>query len=247
MEVAQGVFHFDTGPFNWYVIRDEGRLTVVDAGFPGHYGALLDGLSSIGSGLGDIEGILITHAHADHLGFAERLRTVTNKPAYVHAADASAAKRALQLPWGGLLGNAWRPYVGSLLARAVANGVFRMPRLEHVVPVADGDVLDVPGRPTVMHTPGHTAGEVVFYLPQRQVVIAGDALVTRDLMSGRIGHPQVPTRSLSHDHDAALGSLDRLSDLGHVTVLPGHGTPWEGEIADAIDLARGSEGYASEP
>ncbi len=31
--IAPGIYHFDTGPFNWYIIEDEGRLTLVDAGF----------------------------------------------------------------------------------------------------------------------------------------------------------------------------------------------------------------------
>ena len=79
MEIAAGVFRFDTGPFNWYVVED-------------------------------------------HLGFSERLRKATGAPVYVHAADASAAKRALQLPWRGLLGNAWRPYVASMLGTATGNG-----------------------------------------------------------------------------------------------------------------------------
>ena len=57
-------------------------------------------------------------------------------------------------------------------------------------------------------------------------------------MSGKLGLPQAPARSLSHDHGEALLSLERLGDLGRVTLLPGHGAPWEGEIAEAIELAR---------
>ena len=49
-EIAGGgyVYHFDTGPFNWYVIRQDGRLTVVDAGFPGHYATFLRGIRALG-------------------------------------------------------------------------------------------------------------------------------------------------------------------------------------------------------
>jgi len=48
MELINGIHHFETGPFNWYVIEESGRLTLVDAGFPGHYRVFLDGLRSIG-------------------------------------------------------------------------------------------------------------------------------------------------------------------------------------------------------
>jgi hypothetical protein len=44
VELAKGVHHFPTGPFNWYVTEEGSRLTLVDAGFPGHFGVLEEGL-----------------------------------------------------------------------------------------------------------------------------------------------------------------------------------------------------------
>ena len=44
--IAPGIHHFDTGPFNWYIIEDEGRLTLVDAGFPGNYSVFTKGIAS---------------------------------------------------------------------------------------------------------------------------------------------------------------------------------------------------------
>lgn len=43
MEVAPGIHHFDTNPFNWYLIEEGGRFTLVDAGFPGHHRVFLQG------------------------------------------------------------------------------------------------------------------------------------------------------------------------------------------------------------
>ena len=37
MEIADRVHHFTNYKFNWYLIEDQGRLTVLDTGFPGHY------------------------------------------------------------------------------------------------------------------------------------------------------------------------------------------------------------------
>lgn len=37
MKIANKVHHFDCGSFNWYLIEEKGRLTLVDAGFPDHY------------------------------------------------------------------------------------------------------------------------------------------------------------------------------------------------------------------
>ncbi len=242
MEVATGIHHFDTGPFNWYVIEDGSRLTLVDAGFPGHYSVFRKGIESIGRELKDVEAILLTHSHADHTGFAERLRRETKVPVFVHRDDLAAIGKVLQLPWYGLLSNAWRPYIATMLLTATINGIFTMPHIAQARTFADGDILDVPGKPHVLHAPGHTPGEVAFYLPERNVLISGDTLVTRNLMTGKLGGPQVTDPLLNDDDKAARRSLDRLREIGRVTMLPGHGNPWTGTMAEAVRLARsGSE------
>ncbi len=238
MELAKGIHRFETGPFNWYVIEESGRITLVDAGFPGHYGVFLDGLKSIGRSKSDVEAIVLTHAHADHTGFAERLRRETNAPVFIHKDDARMATRILQLPWVALLSNAWRPFTAGMLGRAIINGVFTMPSLSKTQAFQDGDILDVPGKPHVLHVPGHTAGESALYLPDRKVLISGDTLVTLDLFGQKPAGPQRPRRQLNAGDKLARRSLDRMRELGAVTMLPGHGKPWAGTMADAIRIAR---------
>jgi glyoxylase-like metal-dependent hydrolase (beta-lactamase superfamily II) len=238
MQVAPGVHHFDTGPFNWYLIEDGGRLTVVDAGFPAHYRVLMEGLRSLGRTTRDVEAIILTHAHADHTGFAGRLSRETGKPVYIHRDDRPGLARPLNLPWYGLLSNAWRGYMQRVLLHATFHGVFWRPAVSDAIPFDDADTLDVPGRPTVLHLPGHTPGEVAFFLPSKGVLFSGDALITRDLMTGRDGGPQLAHRLLNANAPAARDALDRLRELGRITVLPGHGPAWMGEAAEAIELAR---------
>lgn len=228
------VYHFDTGPFNWYVIIQDGRLTVVDAGFPGHYSTFVNGIQSLGFQVKDVAAILLTHAHADHMGFAECLRKATNVPVYVHSDDRQVAQSRLQLPWFGLLSNAWHPYVSRMLGHAAINGIFVMPAIAKVHDIHDGDVLDVPGKPHVIHMPGHTPGEVAYYLPEAKILLSGDTLVTRHLLTGKYGAPQVPPPVLSDEYRTAHHSLERIRDLGEITMLPGHGMAWQGNTRDAV-------------
>lgn len=237
MEVAQGIHRFDTGPFNWYLIVEDGRFTLVDAGFPGHYPTFLEGIQSLGLGLKDLEAIVLTHAHADHTGFAERVRQETRVPIFIHREDASMASRVWQLPWWGLLSNAWRPFMAGMLGRAIVNGVFSLTSLEEVHTFEDGAILDFPGRPQILHLPGHTAGESALFLPQRNVLLSGDTLVTLDLFTGDHGKPQVPHRMLNSNDPLAHRSLARLKELGRLTLLPGHGDAWTGEMEEAIAMA----------
>lgn len=87
----------------------------------------------------------------------------------------------------------------------------------------------MPGRPRVLHTPGHTPGEVVFHLADRNVLISGDTLVTRNLLTGEMGRPQIVSEILNDNMTQANRSLDLIRELGHVTMLPGHGKPWVGK------------------
>lgn len=237
MQVAPGVHRFDTAPFNWYLIEEAGRLTLVDAGFPGHHRALLAGLAELGRTEADVEAIIITHAHADHMGFAERVRRASGAPLFAHAEDLPGLGHPLRLPWAGLLGNAWRPFTASMLARAVGAGIWRPRTIAEAQPVRDGDVLDAPGRPHVIHLPGHTPGQIALHLPDRGVLLSGDALLTRDLLTGAAGPPSVAPAALTHDLPAARRSAARARELGEVTLLPGHGEPWKGDLAAAVAAA----------
>jgi glyoxylase-like metal-dependent hydrolase (beta-lactamase superfamily II) len=237
MHVAENVHHFDSGPFNWYLIEEQGKLTLVDAGFPGHYRVLKKGLEQLGKSIRDIEAIVLTHSHADHIGFAEKVRKQTGVPVYVHANDAAMARKPLQLPWWGLLSNAWRPYTATMLGVAVINGVFTLPHLTKVETIADGQRLDIPGKPVILHTPGHTDGEICVYLENSNTLISGDTIVTRNLLTGALGTPQITNPVLTKDYRQAMRSLDLLRELGEVTILPGHGNSWKGNMNDAIDTA----------
>jgi glyoxylase-like metal-dependent hydrolase (beta-lactamase superfamily II) len=94
VEVAQGVHRLTGGVCNFYLLQDGGKLVLVDAGAPGDWNLLLRTLATLGRGLEDLEAVLITHAHSDHTGFAERARSTAGVPVWIHRADAEVAKGA---------------------------------------------------------------------------------------------------------------------------------------------------------
>src|SRR5215831_6174741 len=92
MQVAAGVHRFSGGICNFYVIEDGRKLTLVDAGAPGDWSLLQRSLESIGHAVGDVDAILLTHAHSDHTGFAERARSEHGAAVFVHALDEPVAR-----------------------------------------------------------------------------------------------------------------------------------------------------------
>lgn len=232
-EVAPGVYRFGTARVNWYLVEADEGLTLIDAGLPGHWEQLVDGLGALDADLAVVDAVVLTHGHPDHIGFAERLRETAEVPVYVHEADRGLAMGADSGSMSGVLPNLWRPALLGLFYEMARSGGFSVPDVSAVETYADADVLDVPGEPTVIHVPGHSPGHAVVWLPDRETLFCGDALATYDLKTGRATEPRL--LSLFND-DAALAreSLDAIADLGRVTLLPGHGEPWTGDVGEAV-------------
>lgn len=239
MPVADGVYRFGANVVNWYLLEGEDGLTVVDAGLPDHWELLADGLDSLGYGVDDVEALVLTHADPDHLGFAERLRG-HGVPVWVHEADHDAALAGgADLPLRTLL-HLWRPPLLRFLRAQMRAGVGETRPVAEARTFTGGEELPVPGQPTVVHLPGHTEGECAFWLPDRAVLLAGDALVTMDPLRGRTCPPSAP-RLANTDDELAYATVRRLTGYGELTVLPGHGEPWTGKLDDVF------VGDASEP
>ena len=238
MEVANRVHRLNDGIVDFYLIEEGGRLTLVDAGGSRHWDLLLKTLGSIGRRLEDLEAVVLTHAHSDHTGFAERARTEAEADVHVHTADAEAAKT-------GETGKNEAGYGRYLLKLEAYKTLFTLSRagalkivpIEVVSSFEDGQTIDVPGRPRALHLPGHTEGSCAILLEDRRALVTGDCLVTRNPFTGRVG-PQIMPAGLNVDSARALRSLDALVGLPADTVLPGHGDPWTGEMTEAVRLAR---------
>lgn len=233
-EVAPGVHRLGSRRINWYVVEEEGWFTVVDAGLPGHFDQLTAFLDARGADIDRVEALVLTHGHVDHIGFAARLGDA-GVPVYAHEADDELlASGGGPLP-GFFLRNLYRPSVVAHLLEAVRSGAREVSPVTGYYPVADGEMLPIPGSPLLFHLPGHTPGQCALWLPDRRVLLVGDAVVTWDVRTGRGTTPSLP--HVLADGRRAFESLSRLAEFGPVTLLPGHGDPWRGEASKAVQLA----------
>jgi glyoxylase-like metal-dependent hydrolase (beta-lactamase superfamily II) len=221
--VADGVHRIEDAHTNWYLVEDAGQLTVVDTGVPRSWESLQGALAELGRKPADIAAVVLTHAHFDHLGCAERVRVELQVPVYVHENDVPLTRHPRRY-WHERARTAYLatqpralPYV---LGFARSRALFPTP-VQTVVRYTDG-ALPVPGSPVAIPTPGHTLGHCALHLPDRGVVFAGDAVVTLDPYTGQTG-PRIIARAATADSERNLATLENLAGTGASTVLTGHG------------------------
>ncbi len=236
--VVEGIHRIEDCFTNWYLIEQDHRLTIVDTGVPSSWDSLYDALGRVGRQATDVEAIVLTHAHFDHLGFAERARESFGVPVYVHENDVPLTRH----PWRYDHERPRPYYVATQLRALPMVAAFVRNRAWWPAPVKEvvryeGGTLPVPGSPRVIFTPGHTHGHCALHLPDRDVVIAGDAVVTLDPYTGRKG-PRIIAGAATVDSARNLSSLDALAQTGAQTVLVGHGEPWRQGAEAAVELAR---------
>jgi glyoxylase-like metal-dependent hydrolase (beta-lactamase superfamily II) len=237
VEVAPGIHRLGNELVNFYVIEDGGRLALVDAGLPGFRGQLEAFLAGRGRTLSHVDAVLLTHAHGDHVGVAEAVRDA-GATVYVHEADAEMARTAEpQERERSMLPYLRRRATWRLLVAGMRAGGAKTPKIAEVTTFAEGDELDVAGRPRIVHAPGHSHGHVVFHLPDRGALLAGDTVVTYNPLTGRPG-PQIMPGAFNVSSAQATASLERLEPLEAGVLLPGHGDPWTGGVAAAVARAR---------
>lgn len=238
-QVVDGIFRLGRKYHNFYLIIEKGAATVIDAGGSRELPLLEAALAANGLTLDDVEALLLTHGHSDHIGFAGRaaefgvaVKVHEKEGPLIRDFTAGTQMKPTDVPF-------WKPKAIVFAIEMLRAGAFRDHRFSDFETVTDGERLDVPGRPSVVATPGHTAGHACYLLDERRSLFAGDALVTESIIeSGQ--DPRLLPAVFHADVDLARESARTLAQLPVDLLLPGHGKPWRGPIAEAVERATAS-------
>ena len=230
MQLAPSLHRIGNDVVAVYLVDTPEGVTVIDAGLAGQWKEFTAELTAMGRSVDDVRGVVLTHGDSDHVGFAERLRRDHAVPIHVHEADAARARGEEKKP-GVPLGS-WKigPFL-RFLWYGMRRGGLRPPPVGEVVGLRGGETLDLPGQPRVIPMPGHSPGSLAYHVPAVDAVFVGDAMTTGHVLTGVTGPQPAP---FTQDQARAAESFAALSSLDARWVLPGHGAPWDGGIAEAV-------------
>lgn len=198
----------DAGACSGVYVIEEGR-TIIDVG--NMYG-LADELQDLGP-LTRLERILLTHAHFDHVGGVEEIYQIVSPDVYVHP----LSREYLRLH---------RSPFPEFFDALEKDGKLKT--------IQDGDRIE--GKPPlqVIHTPGHTAGDVCYFDEQTGSLFSGDTVLPyRYKLGPMLTKPDEIQGGRMKDK---LASIKRLLGLPVRHLFPGHGEPVFHKGADQIKL-----------
>jgi len=194
-----GDLRFNLGSTNTVLIRDGGENIIVDPGILqlGRYGALRARLAEVGLSPQDVDIVVNTHCHYDHIECNYLFR---GKRLIIHEREVEYCKRLY-----------WPEFAEAFIS------------ILDVDPISEG--IQLTENVKVVETPGHTPGSisVIAETEEGRVAIVGDAVIVKeDLLEMR--PPSVV--SMNFDPEASVRSLEVIRGLRPSLVIPGHDAPF---------------------
>jgi glyoxylase-like metal-dependent hydrolase (beta-lactamase superfamily II) len=214
-----------------YALLHGGRVALFDTGMniPETYTVLDEALATLGKTTKDIDHIFLTHFHADHCGIAGKIQEISGAAVRLSAVDEMRLQynnrheelveraRSFFLPQG-LPQKAMDTLIKLMAVFRKATIPFRVgSHLEPHEKITLGDRTI-----EVIAAPGHTAGQMCFYLPDEGILLAGDHVlpdITPNLSPDIFRLEYRPLKSF-------LESLGAIRDLPVRMVYPAHGEPF---------------------
>lgn len=229
--VAEGVYRLKLPvPFPLrfvapYLVRGEGGWTAIDAGFdyPPAREAWERGAAEVGCDLSrDLERVIVTHLHPDHIGLAGWLHERSGAPVYMLDGEIRNARRL----WEGrrMVEDFVRFLVRYGMDREMADPTAGRTRFSIRLPgeirtLRPGEELDLGSvRARILHVPGHSDYQFMLHDPERRLLFAADHILLEIT-------PNIGLWTYTEPHPLAryLESLKRLRGLKTELVLPAHG------------------------
>ena len=221
-QIKSSLFEISLGAVNAHLIQTNDELILIDTGSPQDETKILAALAEIGRAATDLTAIIVTHCHPDHAGSLAALQTVTNAPTFMHRIDAEMVtqgkSRRPLTPAPGMLNKLlFRLFIAS------APETIAPARVDHEV--EDDELLSLVSGLRVIHTPGHSLGQISLLWEPEGVLFAADSVTNQPRLAYHIGY---------EDFGAGQQSASKLASLLFETAVFGHGKPIIGQASETF-------------
>ncbi|MDQ0245517.1 glyoxylase-like metal-dependent hydrolase (beta-lactamase superfamily II) [Bacillus fengqiuensis] len=215
--------------FNFYLRKEAGSLSLIDAGVDTEecWDAFMSIMTENGFALQDLDRIILTHNHEDHIGLVNRISSVKEIPVYAHAKSIHRLKRdkeffALRIEFFRKLyqemgcGASGEQQIEKLKAAVKRNEKDKIKA--DIISLAESDTI---AGLQAIETPGHSPDHLVFLDTERKQLFGGDHLIGHISSNAIVEPDQEGNRILTLVE--YIRSLEKCSGLNIETIYSGHG------------------------
>jgi|SRR5690554_3359805 len=200
------------GKSNSYLIKGKGGFILVDAGMPGKSEKVLKALRNFNAKFDDINLIIVTHVHNDHVGSLHDIKKKSNALVLIHEKEKNYLRRGYnKFPDGTM--------VFSKIISSFANNLFSSknqfePVEADIIVDDDFDLMDYGVNGRVIHTPGHTEGSI-------SIIIENKYCITGDTLFNMLPNSVYPP--FANDEEQLIKSWKKIRKQNCKKYYPGHG------------------------
>lgn len=204
-----------------YLIEENPRdYTLIDTCFSCSIPTLESYLSQEGIDILDINRIVLTHLHPDHVEAANALKRKTSAQLYSHWIEAAYLSHDVE--YNGPPDKVAFEHILKIMGTDISKvsekfGNISVGPISTDVLLKDGDTVG--NKLKVIHTPGHTPGHISLYDSQRKILFGGDILFNSIL---NVDGLFVPPSTVTKDWDTSILSAKRLLNLKIEKLLLAH-------------------------
>ena len=213
------------GITNCYIIRHKGMI-LIDSGVPKKAGNFKNALDKLDISADEIQLVIITHAHWDHIGSAKEIKELTRAKLALHDNEKEwLEKPAIHIPTGV---SRWGRTFSKIMSLATKNIKLQSAGVDITLTNNDFPLADfgIPGE--IIYTPGHSPGSISILLE------TGDAFVG-DLAMNAFPLRLSPGLPIFADSlETVKESWKLLLKRGARVVYPAHGKPFSAEVMRKI-------------
>lgn len=218
--IADGIHRVGSGYVNAFIVDGDQGVVLIDTGLPKKEGLVTNALASIGRSPADVVAIVLTHSHADHMGSAAALKSLSGANVIASRVDTPAIQGEEPIPVPPMLSGPL-----SLLGKLVPKP--SPVTVDHMV--AESDQAGLPDDLTAIDTPGHTPGHTSFLLEREGgIAFVGDAAAADKAGNVTRGFPNARGGS------AIDNSIRHLATYDFEMAVFGHSGPIEAGASEAF-------------